>query len=206
VIAGVDRYRRGWVAVVLDPLQVIVAGRLASLLERVPEAVCVGVDMPIGLPLTGEREADLLARKCVGPRWSSVFMTPPRRVLEAETYDDAKARSLSLTGKMISRQAWALKETIFEVEVVDDPRVIEVHPEVSFRVMAGVHLAHAKSTWNGQALRRRILADHGIELPELLGEAGDVPVADVLDAAAVAWSADRYARGEASSLAGVIWY
>ncbi len=204
MVIGVDRYRRGWVAVTLDPFAVVVAPRLEALLD--PGALCIGVDMPIGLPVSGEREADRLARKFVGPRWSSVFMTPPRQVLEAETYDDAKARSLVLTGKMISRQAWALKETIFEVEELNHQLVIEVHPEVSFCAMSGGHLAYAKSTWNGQALRRRILAGHGIELPELLDEAGAVPVADVLDAAAVAWTARRYARGEASSLDEVIWY
>jgi predicted RNase H-like nuclease len=165
------------------------------------------VVLPIGLPVSGERAADLLARRFVGPRWSSGFMTPPRRVLESASYADANELARTLPGgKGISRQAWALKQTIFEVEELNDPRMIEVHPEVSFRAMSGGHLAHAKSTWNGQALRRRILAEHGIELPELLGEAGDVPVADVLDAAAVAWSARRYARGEASSLDEVIWY
>jgi predicted RNase H-like nuclease len=205
MVVGVDRYRRGWVAVSLDPLRVFAAARLASLASG--DAACIGVDMPIGLPESGEREADVLARRFVGPRWSSVFMTPPRAVLEAESYAAANALARTLPGgKGISRQAWALKETIFEVEALNDPRVIEVHPEVSFRAMAGSHLAHAKSTWNGQALRRRILAGHGIELPELLDEAGDVPVADVLDAAAVAWTARRHARGEASSLAGVIWY
>jgi predicted RNase H-like nuclease len=205
VIAGIDRYRRGWVAVVLDPLEVLVAERLAALV--VPEAECVGVDMPIGLPVAGEREADVLARKFVGRRWSSVFMTPPRQVLEADSYAAANEVARRLPGgKMISRQAWALKATIFEVEHLNDPRLIEVHPEVTFAAMSGAHLPHAKSTWNGQMLRRRILAEHGIELPDVLAAAGDVPVADVLDAAAVAWSARRYARGEASSLAGVIWY
>jgi len=204
MIAGADRYRRGWVAVTLEPLAVRAAPLLASL---VAGAVCVGVDMPIGLPATGEREADRLARKFVGPRWSSVFMTPPRRVLEAETYAAANELARTLPGgKGISRQAWALKETIFEVERLNDPRLIEVHPEVSFRAMAGAHLAHAKSTWNGQMERRRLLAEHGIALPDRLEHAGDVPVADVLDAAAVAWTARRYARGEASSLAEVIWY
>ncbi len=207
MIAGIDRYRRGWVAVVLDPPEVIAAARLAALVERVPAAECIGVDMPIGLQAAGEREADLLARRFVGPRWSSVFMTPPRPVLEAASYAAANEVARSMPGgKGISRQAWALKETIVEVEALADPRVIEVHPEVSFAVMAGGHLAHAKSTWNGQVLRRRALAEHGIELPDLLGEAGDVPVADVLDAAAVAWTARRYTRGEASSFRDVIWY
>jgi hypothetical protein len=51
-------------------------------------------------------------------------------------------------------------------------------------------------------------------LPDDLGEAGVVPVADVLDAAAVAWSARRFAAGEARSFPAaaspgdrqVIWY
>jgi predicted RNase H-like nuclease len=55
-------------------------------------------------------------------------------VLEAETY--ALANELARTlpgGKGISRQAWALKETILEVEELNDPRVIEVPPEVAWR-------------------------------------------------------------------------
>ena len=198
-IAGVDRYRRGWVMVVLDPLAVGVAPRLSGFLD--PDAECIGVDMPIGLRAEGLRECDVLARRCVGPRWSSVFMTPPREVLRADSYAAANELAPRLMGAKISQQAWALRHTIFEVEQLDDPRVIEVHPEVSFATMAGGHLAHAKSSWNGQMLRRRILAEQGIELPdELAGEAGRVPVDDVLDAAAVAWSAARYARGAAGSL------
>jgi predicted RNase H-like nuclease len=170
--------------------------------------------MPIGLRADGLRECDRLARKRVGPRWSSVFMTPPRRVLEAESFQAANALAPALMGAKISQQAWALRHTIFEVEELGDPRVIEVHPEVSFAAMAGAHLAYPKSTWNGQMLRRRILAGQGIELPDELGEAGHVPAADVLDAAAVAWSAGRYARGIAGSLPvgarhgrrEVIWY
>nr|WP_231640215.1 DUF429 domain-containing protein [Micromonospora sp. NRRL B-16802] len=38
----------------------------------------IGIDIPIGLPDTGRRQADVLAYKLVGPRRSSVFMTPVR--------------------------------------------------------------------------------------------------------------------------------
>jgi predicted RNase H-like nuclease len=37
-------------------------------------------------------------------------------------------------------------------------------------------------------------------LPDNLGAAGDVPCDDILDATAAGWSADRIARGIASSL------
>ena len=176
---------------------------------------CVGIDMPIGLRAEGLRECDQLARERVGRRWSSAFITPPRAVLKADDYRAANELAPALmSGAKISQQAWALRHTIFEVEELNDPRVIEVHPEVSFAVMAGGHLAHAKSTWNGQMLRRHILAGHGIQLPDTLDKAGEVPVADVLDAAAVAWTARRYMRGEARSLPDgarhgereVIWY
>ena len=59
----------------------------------------IGVDIPIGLPLTEPRRADLLARKFVGPRWPAVFLTPPRAVLEAGTYAEASELARRLTGE-----------------------------------------------------------------------------------------------------------
>ena len=218
-VLGVDWHRRGWVAVVLGPAPpaVRVGDDLGALIAAEPGAACVAVDMPIGLAERRLREADSAARAFVGPRRMSVFATPPAKALEAATYDAAKEVARALTGKMISRQAWALGVNIKRVAEVaaGDARVIEVHPEVSFAALAGTPLRFAKTTWNGQALRRRLLARAGIELPEELeGDAGLVPVADVLDAAAAAWSARRYARGEAKPLPEgaarggrqVIWY
>jgi predicted RNase H-like nuclease len=77
--------------------------------------------------------------------------------------------------------------------------LFEAHPEVSFRTMAGEPLAHAKKTWAGQARRRELLAKQGIVLPDSLGPAGQAPPDDVLDAAAVAWTAHRMATGTAGS-------
>ena len=213
---GIDWYRRGWVAVALGGAPVIAVDvSLSALVDRFPDAAAIGVDMPIGLP-EARRAADELARAYVGRRRSSVFMTPPHRVLQAATYAEANAIAPALTGGKISQQAWALRHGIEAVATVaaGDARVIEVHPEVSFRAMTGAELPYAKSTWNGQALRRAALARAGIVLPDQLDAAGHVPVADVLDAAAVAWSAARYARGEARSLPPdaargqreVIWY
>lgn len=216
---GVDWHKRGWVGVVLrspSPPVVLAHPALDALIARVPDASCIGVDMPIGLPAV-EREADVLARKYVGRRRSSVFMTPPREMLEAPTYAAANAIAPEITGgKKISQQAWALRDNLALVErlAAEDPRVIEVHPEVSFRAMAGHELEYAKGTWNGQGLRLSCLASEGIVLPDHLDEGGDVPVADVLDAAAAAWSARRYTRHDACSFpAGarrrqheVIWY
>jgi predicted RNase H-like nuclease len=61
-------------------------------------------------------------------------------------------------------------------------------------------LAYAKTTWAGAARRRGLLALAGIALPDDLGAANSVPPVDVLDAAAVAWSAHRIATGRAGHL------
>jgi len=62
-------------------------------------------------------------------------------------------------------------------------------------------MQYPKKSWNGQMERRRLLADAGIVLPDgLTGRAGEVPVDDVLDAAAMAWTARRVADGVAIPL------
>jgi predicted RNase H-like nuclease len=130
-----------------------------------------------------------------------VFWALSRDALTAPDIDEARRRSIERLGVSFSSQAWALREKILEADAFGrDPRIREVHPEVSFCAMAGEHLAHPKSSWAGVMLRRRLLASNGIELPDELGAAGVAGVDDVLDAAAAAWSANRIATGVAASL------
>ena len=191
---GVDAARGGWIAVALADGRFMDAAferRIPALLERFPEAEVFGVDVPIGLPDPGaRRRADLDARAVVGARRASVFFTPSRAALECPTYSAARA-----VAPDTSAQAWALRTAILDVDRVRDPRVREVHPEVSFAVLAGGPLAFAKRTWNGQHQRVRLLAEVGIEIPTRL-DAGLVGADDVLDAAVVAWTATRIANGE----------
>src|SRR5262249_23060784 len=150
------------------------------------------------------------------PRQNSVFFAPPAAVFAESSYHAANTRARELLGRGISQQAWALRDGVEEVGCLaaEDPRIIEVHPEGSFRALIGAPLRWSQTSWNGQALRRRALASRGIELPEMLDEAAGVPPADVLDAAVAAWSARRHASGNSRSLPAsaprrqrqVIWY
>ncbi len=202
---GVDAYKGGWVAVALEARSVERANvytAFQDLLDDHTDATIVAVDIPIGLPKSSRREADTLARGFVGPRRSSVFPTPPRAVLEADSYLDALEVCRSLKIAAISRQSFGLAPKIREVDEIarNDNRIYEVHPEVSFAEMAGRHLEHSKKSWNGASLRKQLLAQQGIDIPDDLGDAGAAPIDDVLDAAAAAWSADRIARGNGASL------
>jgi predicted RNase H-like nuclease len=211
-VLGVDGCRPGWIGIALSeapgvPPRAYCAasiGGLAAEASRDGSLAVIGIDIPIGLAETGQRRADLLARKAAGPRWSSVFMTPVRAALEQDDYAQAAAVSRRLTGDGISRQAFALRGKILQVDQWARHagcRVLEVHPEVSFAELAGEHLRTRKLTWAGMVQRRRLLAGAGIDVPDDLGPPGELAgVDDVLDAAVVAWTASRAARGVARSL------
>jgi predicted RNase H-like nuclease len=112
----------------------------------------VAIDIPIGLPDNSHRQADVLARRGVGPRWQSVFMTPVREALLAGDHATAIAINQRLVGKGVSRQGYGLRTKIFEVDSWIRSwvhTVIEVHPELCFATMAGGPLATRKKTWAG---------------------------------------------------------
>jgi predicted RNase H-like nuclease len=205
-VLGVDACKAGWIGIALSQgaLSAHAAAGIGDLVEDAssggPLAV-IAIDIPIGLPDTGRRQADLLVRKAVGPRWASVFVTPVRPALEAGDYASAAALSRRLAGEGISRQAFALQAKILQVDQwvrQTRHRVVEVHPEASFAQLAGAPLHARKSTWAGMAQRRQLLARADIVLPEDLGPAGEkAAVDDVLDAAVAAWTAVRVLQDQA---------
>ena len=210
-VAGVDMATGGWAVVLLEGDRVVDAFRCEVFADALAlDAQVVGVDVPIGLPEREPRPADAAARRFVGARSSSVFATPPRAVLEASTYAQARAVAIEMTGKSLSAQSYALARRTLEVDEYAraDERIIEVHPEVSFRELATGPLDSKRSS-HGLAQRRAALADAGIEVPEHVPRLREP---DLLDATAAAWTAARYARGEAKPLpethrgrSGAIW-
>jgi predicted RNase H-like nuclease len=177
---------------------------VAATLDELALAGVTGIDMPLGLLATGWRDADALARRALGRRGVTVFAIPPRPVWDYGNYADANRVCKRLTGKGMSIQAWGLRRKIAEADAfrraataTDGVRLYEVHPELSFAAMAGASVPDSKHTLVGLAIRRELLAKEGIILPpKVAGAAED----DLLDAAAVAWSARRIAAGEAMVL------
>ncbi len=220
-VVGADVWKNGWVAVVTVDgwiASIDAYDTMAELAAAETEATAIAVDIPIGLPVAPPRPADSAARHFIGARSSSVFPTPPRDVLEAASYQDALRLSRKRYGVGLTAQSYALRHRILETDDVAraDSRLIEVHPEVTFRAIAGATLAYSKKSWNGHSERRRLLSGAGLSIPDRLPDAvGVVPTDDVLDAAAAAWTAARHAAGDARTLPDeiplpgfgeVIWY
>jgi predicted RNase H-like nuclease len=77
-------------------------------------------------------------------------------------------------------------------------QVIEAHPEVSFAEMVGVPIVASKKDPAGQ--QARLTALHGVGIAAPTNPVRGAALDDLLDACAVAWTAARYANGEAISL------
>jgi predicted RNase H-like nuclease len=209
-VLGVDACPAGWVGIALAGrcIRAVVHGEIGGLVAlavgEVGPLAAIAIDIPIGLADGGPRRADLLARKAAGARWASVFVTPVRAALQVETYGEALALSRARTGGGISSQSFRLRDKILQVDRWRDAApctVVEAHPELSFAMMAGTPLADSKSTWAGVNLRRQLLTAQGIDLSGDLGLSGlRVGVDDVLDAAAVGWTATRVTEGTARRL------
>lgn len=204
-VAGVDGFRDGWVVAVVRPGRVewTLAGSAGEVLEVTDGCAAVGVDIPLGLPSGSRRRAcDVAAAAALGRARSSVFPAPPREVLAAPTYEDACAVARELTERAISRQTFGIGKKVLEWDRLGTrpPHVVEVHPELSFRSLApGVEFAGKKSA-RGAWQRIAVLASWlgpALRLPDLPDRAG---LDDALDALAAAWTAGRWARGEAEPL------
>ncbi len=201
-VAGVDGWKANWIAILLVDgtfSEALVVNDLTELANDCTIEI-VGIDIPIGLPRSGLRRCDIEARKFIGGRSSSVFSAPPADVMKQSDYATANARSKEKHRRGISKQAYSLKHKIDAVALLGDSRFYEVHPEVSFRQLSGQELQSYKKTWAGMNIRRRLLETAGISLPDDLGDVGQAPTDDILDAAAAAWSAHRIATRKAECL------
>ena len=120
------------------------------------------IDVPIGLSETpAPRTCDILLRKALGKRHSSVFYVPCRKVVYAQ-YPEMQHEHL--TGKRIQRQGLGLLRAIKEVDEAlrRNPdlseKLLESHPELCFQVLnLGQPLRYPKKTKEGKKERVAIL-------------------------------------------------
>jgi predicted RNase H-like nuclease len=231
VVVGVDGRRGGWAVAVVRvhagsgrarhvawrtvPGQ-DAAGAAAVLdLAAAAGAAALGVDCPVGLPADGWRPCDLEAKRLLGAASARVFLAPPREVLAAPTYADARAVARDLLGgRSVSAQTYGLRRMVLALDAVLRPRspalhpladrVAEVHPELSFMALAGRAWRDplpSKKTAPGRAAREAALRRW--LTPAAAAALADAPDGDDhLDALVTAWSAWRRLSGDAVVLGG----
>lgn len=204
-VVGLDGCKDGWIAAVVE------AGRLTAIeyhdsVSKVvaahPRATVFAVDIPIGLSPSGKRQADEAARKLLRGYASRVFNAPAVAVLDAADYKDANERSKRIARCGLNRQSFALLPKIREVAnaSASDSRLRETHPEICFTKMNQGTPLPSKKTWDGLMLRKALLAEAGLIIPERVDVACRHSADDVVDAVACAWAALRIDGGQAQSI------
>jgi predicted RNase H-like nuclease len=161
------------------------------------------IDMPIGLPLAGPRPVDQQAQAALGAARASIFITPPRPVLDALNFEEAQRLARAALGQGLSLQAWNL---VPKIRAVDrflrraqpaPPCLEEAHPELAFqRLNAGQGGAPlpSKKTSPGAAARSALLEALGLPCAAVLAapltcEGRRVALDDRLDALVLAYLA-----------------
>ena len=217
---GVDISAGRWAGVLLGERRdfCIVADDIASLVEQArthEPLAAIAIDVPIGPPITGVRACDTAARAALPGRGSTLFTTPSLAALEvarshgfaAAGYGEASAVNLEAQGIRLTKQSYGLAAKIVDVHDwlaaggADGTPVVECHPELSFAHLANPRAPSpqpfAKKTWEGMRRRIKMLHGAGIDVQYLRDETGLIGADDLVDAAVCAWTARRYAAGNA---------
>ncbi|MCB1499997.1 MAG: DUF429 domain-containing protein [Bauldia sp.] len=219
-VAGVDGCPAGWAAMFLrldgDPAPALsVFADLAALLADPRQPTVIAIDMPIGLPERigpGGRGPERLVRPLLGDRQSSVFSVPSRAAVMADGYRQACAVAMATSEppRKVSKQCFHLFPKIREIDRLMTPAleswVYEAHPELAFWRLNGerpvpvAKKVRSRVNPEGVAFRADLLAAAGFDravlaqpLPRGVGRD------DVLDAAVLALTATRIARGDGRS-------
>jgi predicted RNase H-like nuclease len=223
-VGGLDGCRGGWVLATVPArgrrtgsdavdAEVTVVPSVKDVVRALDagDLAAVAVDIPIGLARCDPRACDREARRRLGPRRGSVFPAPVRAVLGTSSYQEACTVSRQVCGKGLSKQLYNIVAKIKEVDAVQSPRLqqslFEACPELSFAVMGGdAPMQHSKRTADGRAERIAVLLEHlGVDVPALLeARAPGAQPDDVLDALALAWTAQRHLDGSCLRLGGEV--
>lgn len=212
-VYGVDGCPAGWFFVRLGSDGKIVgdiANRFEKIVNEAGDSDRIFVDIPIGLPKGVERRpCDVEARRVMrgSDRVNSVFTTPSRGVLRAETFEEANRISREIAARGVPKQTWSIIPKIREMDKLmrNSPKardvVREVHPEICFWALAGGRpMSHSKKKREGEIYvgieeRLEVLKcflpnirdDYGEILQKFMRK--DVARDDILDAMAAAITA-----------------
>ncbi|NDV18173.1 DUF429 domain-containing protein [Pseudodesulfovibrio sp. JC047] len=227
---GIDGCKKGWFAVWTTNTHWFfeLYPTFEAVWQAHSNAALLLVDMPVGLPETGTRQADTLTRHQLGPRKSSLFNTPVRSAVYARSKQAAKVQNRQLSGKSLSEQSLSIIPKIRELDQVmqsfPDARskCFEAHPERCFASLGGEPQPFSKKDIVGIMDRVALLETHIPGLREFIAAvrtthpmshvAGD----DILDACVLAVTAQRGKAGlrpipdppeiDATGLPMAIWF
>jgi predicted RNase H-like nuclease len=194
---GIDGCRGGWIVAWLkanQPAEIHYIEALQPFLKKAPKEAIILIDMILYKSNEiSPRPFDRFAKSQLGKWHSRVFPAPPQAALVAKDYPEACKRSLTHTGKKISKQCYHLFPKIREANHPSIPKeqLIEYHPEIAFKQLNQNKTVEAsKKTELGRNQRQALLEAHlpNVSIPSLSPRAKKQhwQADDLLDALALA--------------------
>jgi predicted RNase H-like nuclease len=210
---GVDGCRQGWAVVSWDTRQKTYSFETITHFKTLLTSswpAMMAVDMPLGLPEQGGREAEKLIRPFLGARQSSVFSIPSRRAVYATSYRESCDIALATSNppRKVSKQSYYLFDKIRELDSLITPDnqtfIKETHPELAFWLLNGKKALQTpkkiKGRVNQEGIEERfaLLREAGFEEPFLWQKRpSGVGLDDLADACACCLVARRLNEGQA---------
>lgn len=164
---GIDACKGKWVAVCISDsgFEVGKFDTIGDICKSYPDCDTYLIDIPIGLPEGGgDIRPDMLVKKELGRKGSSIFPVPCRQAVYAD--DKARARELNVSalGKSLSEQSIGISKAIRQVDefLQRNPewknRLLESHPELCFSKLNGNQpIMEKKTTSEGYNRRLELL-------------------------------------------------
>lgn len=201
IFVGIDGCKGKWVAAVIseDGFEVDKFNTIDEICRKYSDADTMIIDIPIGLPESlNDLRPDKIVRKQLGKKGSSIFDTPSRQAIYAESKEHARELNISALSRSLSEQSLAIGKAIRQVDefLNRNPewknRLLESHPEYCFMKLNGNQpILEKKTEPDGQALRLEVLNKHYLQSEDVIQKfLRDVPyrkkIDDVIDALCLA--------------------
>lgn len=167
---GIDACKRKWIAVCISDkgFEVGKFDAIADICKSYLDCDTYLIDIPIGLPESRDDvRPDMLVKKELGRKGSSIFPVPCRQAVYADDKSRARELNISTLGKSLSEQSLGISKAIRQVDefLKANPewknRLLESHPELCFSKLNGNQpIMENKTTAEGHNKRLEVLKRH----------------------------------------------
>lgn len=202
---GIDGCKAGWFVVGIDNIGHVfyhLLPNIRAIWELYSGARTILIDIPIGLPESGQRRCDIEAKRMLRRRHASVFPVPVRQAVYQQSYQKACMINQQLTGRKISIQTWNILPKVREVDrfIRSEESALgiirESHPELCFQAFArGQELQFSKKSKQGIRERYTLLKTLNRDTATIFDQAmnrfkrNELSADDILDASVLAITA-----------------
>ena len=198
---GIDGCKGKWVVVYIteNAFEVEKLKTINDICSRYLDSDSYIIDIPIGLAENkSQLRPDLIVKKELGKKGSSIFEVPCRQAVYAEDKKVARERNIAILGKSLSEQTLGIAKAIKQVDefLQSKPqwknRLLESHPEFCFsKLNNNQPILEHKTSAEGQQKRLGILRKYYPKADQVVEKfLADVPyrkkIDDVVDALCLA--------------------